>query len=97
MATEILKSRDNDDGLLTGLCERGLVPDPLVRAGIRRLCRQRLEQEAGLSPEHADRRYRTLLNELRESPIAIETDAANAQHYELPTRFFELCLGPRLK
>lgn len=29
--------------------------------------------------------------------IAEHTDAANAQHYELPARFFELCLGPRLK
>lgn len=34
---------------------------------------------------------------LRNSPIAIETDAANGQHYEVPTRFYELCLGPRLK
>jgi cyclopropane-fatty-acyl-phospholipid synthase len=34
---------------------------------------------------------------LRASPIAIETQAANAQHYELPTSFFEAHLGPRLK
>ena len=34
---------------------------------------------------------------LRHSPVAIHTDAANAQHYELPPAFFELCLGPRLK
>ena len=27
-------------------------------------------------------------------PIAIETDAANAQHYEVPARFYDLCLGP---
>ncbi|MDW8374017.1 MAG: class I SAM-dependent methyltransferase, partial [Planctomycetota bacterium] len=31
------------------------------------------------------------------APIALHPEAANAQHYELPTRFFELCLGPRLK
>jgi cyclopropane-fatty-acyl-phospholipid synthase len=30
-------------------------------------------------------------------PIAIHTDKANAQHYELPAGFFELALGPRLK
>jgi len=29
--------------------------------------------------------------------MAIETQAANEQHYELPTRFFQLCLGARLK
>ncbi len=40
-------------------------------------------------------RFRLLLDELRASPIAIETAAANAQHYEVPARFFELCLGKR--
>jgi hypothetical protein len=30
-------------------------------------------------------------------PIAIETDAANEQHYELPPEFFDACLGPNLK
>ena len=34
---------------------------------------------------------------LEDAPIAIETDAANEQHYELPPRFFELCLGKHLK
>ena len=30
-------------------------------------------------------------------PIAEQTDAANAQHYELPAAFFEHVLGPQLK
>jgi cyclopropane-fatty-acyl-phospholipid synthase len=29
--------------------------------------------------------------------VAIHTDEANKQHYELPPAFFRLCLGPRLK
>ena len=29
--------------------------------------------------------------------IAEHTAAANAQHYELPPEFFEICLGKRLK
>jgi cyclopropane-fatty-acyl-phospholipid synthase len=82
---------------LIDLCERGLVPDALTRLGIRRLCAQRLRDEGAGDPGAADRRFRALLDELRRSPIAIETDAANEQHYELPTRFFELCLGHRLK
>ena len=45
----------------------------------------------------ADERYRQRLLELRDSPIAIHTEAANAQHYELPPEFFEGCLGQRLK
>ncbi|KAH7439542.1 hypothetical protein KP509_04G066200 [Ceratopteris richardii] len=34
---------------------------------------------------------------LRELPIAINTEAANEQHYELPVEFFKLVLGRHLK
>jgi cyclopropane-fatty-acyl-phospholipid synthase len=79
------------------LCERGWIPDPLTRYGIRRLCALRLREETGGDAEAVERRFRDLLAELRASPIAIETRAANEQHYEVPTRFFQLCLGRRLK
>ncbi len=82
---------------LIDLAERGLLPDALVRLGIRRLCEQRLREEGDGDLAAADTRFRALLDELRRSPIAIETAAANEQHYEVPTRFFELCLGRRLK
>ena len=82
---------------LIDLVERGLVPDLLTRHGIRQLCRQRLASEGSNDPTLADARFRSLLAELRHSPVAIETAAANEQHYELPTRFFQLCLGKRLK
>ena len=82
---------------LIDLCERGLVPDFLTRYGIRKLCEQRLRDEHDADLDRADARFRTLLSELRSSPIAIETAAANEQHYEVPTRFFELSLGKRLK
>src|SRR4249919_1256752 len=82
---------------LIELCERGLIPDPLTRYGIRRLCAQRLRDEGAFDLDQADRRFRDLLRGLRQSPIAIETAAANEQHYEVPTRFFQLCLGDRLK
>ena len=78
-------------------CERGWIPDSLLRAGIRRLCAQRLADEGRADSRTADARFRDFLDELRSSPVAIETAAANEQHYELPTRFFELCLGKRLK
>ena len=82
---------------LIDLCERGLVPDALTRLGIRRLCAERLTAEGGHDVELADARLRAMLESLRHSPIAIETAAANEQHYEVPTRFFQLCLGERLK
>jgi cyclopropane-fatty-acyl-phospholipid synthase len=79
------------------LCERGLVPDVLTRFGIRRLCAGRLRQERAGDAEQSHERLRRRIAELRASPIAIETRAANEQHYELPPPFFQLCLGKRLK
>ena len=35
--------------------------------------------------------------DLYNRPIAIEQDKANEQHYEVPTAFLQLCLGPRMK
>jgi len=85
---------------VTGLidwCERGLVPDVLTRFGMRALMASRLRQEGQGGPEGAIGRMAALVEELRQSPIAIETAAANQQHYEVPAEFFHLHLGPRLK
>ncbi|MEO8002128.1 MAG: cyclopropane-fatty-acyl-phospholipid synthase family protein [Arenimonas sp.] len=82
---------------LIDLCENGYLPDALTRYGIRQLCQQRLIEENAQDVEKADLRFRKMLDELKQSPIAIETAAANEQHYEVPTRFFQLCLGKRLK
>src|SRR5581483_6705024 len=84
-------------GGLIGLAERGLLPDALIRFGIRQLCAQRLREERAGDAEASWFRFQRCLSDLRTSPVAIHTDAANAQHYELPPRFFELCLGKRLK
>ena len=40
---------------------------------------------------------RAFAEEMAARPVAEHTDAANAQHYELPARFFELALGPNRK
>ena len=82
---------------LIDLSERGRIPDALIRLGIRRLCAQRLREEGASNLEAAWQRHQRRIGELRESPIAIETAAANEQHYELPPPFFERCLGKRLK
>ena len=76
---------------------RDLLPDPLLRFGIRRLLRERLHEENRGGVEAQRRHLQSLIETLRTSPIALETAAANEQHYEVPTRFYQLCLGPRLK
>jgi cyclopropane-fatty-acyl-phospholipid synthase len=80
-----------------GWAERGLLPDALIRRGIRRLCAARLSEERAGGLEGQAARFEQRIELLRDSPIAIHTEAANAQHYELPPTFFESCLGARLK
>lgn len=79
------------------LLERGLLPDFLVRFGIRRLLKARLTEEHRGSLEEQQRHLMKLIARLRRSPIAINTAEANLQHYELPCAFFELVLGRHLK
>lgn len=82
---------------LLSLSERGILPDRLIRAGIRQLSKRRLVQEGRYDAELATTRYMQVLDQLTHSAIAIETDKANEQHYELPTAFFQTVLGKRLK
>lgn len=82
---------------LIDLAEQGKLPDPLIRFGIRRLCQQRLVDEYCNDPETQQRRYQSLIDKLHASPIAIATDTANEQHYEVPTEFYQRALGKRLK
>jgi cyclopropane-fatty-acyl-phospholipid synthase len=77
--------------------EKGYLPDAVIRTGIRRLNRRRLADCAAGGPEAQLARKMQLVEQLGESPIAVATDKANEQHYELPPAFFELCLGPRRK
>ncbi|HEY1077752.1 MAG TPA: cyclopropane-fatty-acyl-phospholipid synthase family protein [Fontimonas sp.] len=79
------------------LCERGLIPDRLTRLGMRQLMKQRLADESADDGERRSQRFNEFLGELRSSPIAIDTSAANSQHYEVPAEFFHIHLGPRLK
>ncbi|MEY4916565.1 MAG: Cyclopropane-fatty-acyl-phospholipid synthase [Verrucomicrobiota bacterium] len=82
---------------LDRLLEKNLLPDWLIRIGIRRLLRERLREENRGSAEAQQKNLLALVEELKQSPIAVETKAANEQHYEVPTHFYQLCLGARLK
>jgi cyclopropane-fatty-acyl-phospholipid synthase len=82
---------------IDAILEKNLLPDPVVRIGIRRLLKQRLAQERKPTAEAQQEHLLGLIEVLRRSPIAVETAAANEQHYEVPARFFELVLGKHLK
>jgi cyclopropane-fatty-acyl-phospholipid synthase len=83
--------------MIDTLLEKNLLPDFLIRLGIRRLLAERLQEENKGSAEAQNARLLEFIKELKASPIAIQTRAANEQHYEVPTRFFQLCLGKNLK
>ena len=82
---------------LDDLLERDLLPDWLIRTGIRRLLVQRLREEDEGSAERNRAHLLEFVDQLKASPVAIATDAANQQHYEVPARLFELALGKHLK
>ncbi len=79
------------------LAENRWLPDSIIRFGIRQLLKQRLKDEFAYDVEQQNKRYGELLESLRQSPIAIETDAANEQHYEVPAAFYQYALGKHLK
>lgn len=83
--------------LLLDLAEQGRIPDPVIRLGIRSLIRARLRKEARREAAGQEEGLNHFLAELRQSPIALATRAANEQHYEVPPAFFHTVLGPRLK
>jgi cyclopropane-fatty-acyl-phospholipid synthase len=83
--------------LVTRLVDAGVVPDVLIRAGIRRVLAARLAaiQRSSTGDRLADRTR--FADERSRGPIAVETKAANAQHYEVPTGFYRRVLGRHLK
>jgi cyclopropane-fatty-acyl-phospholipid synthase len=79
------------------LAERGLLPDKFIRAGIRRLCRARLEEIRSATPSSSEQAEREFADFMRSGPLAPVPDAANEQHYEVPAAFYEMALGHRRK
>lgn len=79
------------------LLEKDLVPDFLIRKGIRRNCERRLADEQINDLEEQHDKFMSFVEILKKKPIAEDTSAANEQHYEVPTRFFQFSLGKNLK
>jgi len=79
------------------LLEKDKLPDWALRIGIRKLLMQRLDDETKATPELQQEHLMQLIDELKNSPIAVNTDDANEQHYEVPTQFYQYCLGKHLK
>lgn len=83
--------------MLETLLDGGYLPTPVIRAGIRQQLRQRLAQISSTSNAAAYSTKMKYVELLRTRPIAIETDTANTQHYEVGTGVLSNSLGPRMK
>ena len=83
--------------MLDFLLEKNVLPDAVIRFGIRRLLARRLRAETAPTPVEQHRRLDTFAANLHTQPIAINTQDSKAQHYEVPTAFYQRVLGPRLK
>lgn len=83
--------------MLIDMADRGLLPDRLIRLGIRYLDKQRLAQEERSGPREQREALDRFVAHMNESPIALHTSEANEQHYEVPAGFFEAVLGRHLK
>jgi len=82
---------------INDILAKDIIPDALIRIGIRSRLASTLAPFEKIQCEHRQALVMRHVAELLDSPIAIATDEANEQHYELPTRFFERVLGKHMK
>ena len=83
--------------LFIGLTERGLMPDWVIRLGIRKLVRERLDSLPLGEPAAENTYVVNFVRDMTAAPIALLPEKANEQHYEVPAEFFEKVLGHRRK
>ena len=78
------------------LTELGIIPESVLRIAIKKIIQQRLSEIPIHAQERESKKTR-FIEELRSSPIALSTNQANEQHYEVPPPFFQEIMGSHLK
>ena len=79
------------------LTEQGLVPDIVIRRGIRYLVKQRLTEIHAFDNEAMADALSAFVEHMRKAPIALLPEKANEQHYEVPAAFYVKALGTHRK
>ena len=75
------------------LTEQGMMPDAVLRRGIRLLLKQRLKEINSTDVEMMADMQSEFIKSMKESAIALVPEKANEQHYEVPANFYDLVLG----
>jgi cyclopropane-fatty-acyl-phospholipid synthase len=77
--------------------ESGLVPDTVIRAGIRRILEAKRKEIHSGDHEFAANAVNRFVDMMNTSPVALVPERANEQHYEVPAEFFTHVMGEHLK
>jgi cyclopropane-fatty-acyl-phospholipid synthase len=77
--------------------EQGLVPDSVIRHGIRRLLRHRLQELPTQCCEQRATAELDFIKQMDSAEIAPAPAQANEQHYDVPAEFFKGILGSYMK
>ncbi|MDH5240585.1 MAG: class I SAM-dependent methyltransferase, partial [Gammaproteobacteria bacterium] len=77
--------------------ESGILPDTVIRAGIRRLLESKRKEIHSGDIEYAAKATNRFVEMMNESPIALLPEIANEQHYEVPAGFFTEVMGDHRK
>ena len=78
---------------IDSILEANVVPDPLIRLGIRHLLAETLREKTCANVELQRAALLAHIAGLKQSAIAVQTRDANEQHYEVPTRFTSSASG----
>jgi cyclopropane-fatty-acyl-phospholipid synthase len=74
----------------------GIIPESLIRLFLKLFYEIRFRR-VPKDVNEVQHHLTEFISKLNQEPIAISTDQANEQHYELPTAFFKLILGKYMK
>lgn len=83
--------------MMDSLLEKDIIPDTLIRFGARRITERRIKNVKKMDVAEKEDYLMDFIRERSQGPIAINTEDANEQHYEVPSEFFDLVLGEHKK
>ena len=82
---------------LIKLSEKKLIPDFIIRQGIKNLLKKRIQSLVSDNSEKNIQNKIQFIEKMNSSSIALVPELANEQHYEIPEEFYNYCLGKHKK
>ncbi|MCF1620483.1 class I SAM-dependent methyltransferase [Tetragenococcus koreensis] len=79
--------------MINWFLKKDILPDALIRYGVRQITKKRVHRVNCMDVEGKENFLMNFVKKRSKGPIAINTSDANEQHYEMPSKFFDLVLG----